>query len=268
MASPERETSMLVDPDVVRERLGMLEGEAFLTRLDLVIGDLVDSLARVYGDDPALVADLLADALEATAARPVDLRVLDRRREVDQTWFLRADMIGYSCYADRFAGTLNGVESHLDYLGELGVRYLHLMPLLAPREGENDGGYAVADYDAVDPRLGSMADLERLGQALHRRGMALCVDLVLNHTAREHEWAQRAVAGDPTYRDFYLFFPDRTWPDAYERTLPEVFPDMAPGSFTHLEATDEWVWTTFHEFQWDLNWANPAVFRAMLGVLL
>ena len=62
-------------------------------------------------------------------------------------------MVGYVCYADRFAGTLEGV-SGLDYLGELGVRYLHLMPLLAPREGDSDGGYAVRDYRAVDPGWG------------------------------------------------------------------------------------------------------------------
>jgi len=260
--------SELVDPSLVRERLGTLEGEAFLARLELVTDDLVGSLEPLYGVVPSLVADLVGDALASAADRPADLRVLDRRREVDQTWFMRSVLIGYSCYADRFAGTLTGVEGHLDYLQELGVRYLHLMPLLQPREGENDGGYAVADYRAVDARLGTMADLERLGRSLHSRDMTLCVDLVLNHTAREHEWARKALAGDPTYREFYLFYPDRTEPDAYERTLPEVFPDMAPGSFTQLQGTGEWVWTTFHEFQWDLNWANPAVFRAMLGVLL
>jgi len=141
------------------------------------------------------------------------------------------------------------------------------MPLLKPRDGENDGGYAVADYGEVDPRLGTMADLSALADALHERDIALCIDLVLNHTAQEHAWARAALAGDPAYRGFYRFFPDRTEPAAYERTLPEVFPDMAPGSFTQLE-DGEWVWTTFHEFQWDLDWSNPAVFRAMLGVLL
>jgi amylosucrase len=177
-------------------------------------------------------------------------------------------MVGYACYADRFGGTLAGVRERLDYLAELGVTYLHLMPLLAPREGPNDGGYAVADYDAVDPRLGTMADLEELAAELHRRGVALCVDLVLNHTAREHDWARRAMAGDPAYRDFYLVFPDRTEPDAYERTLPEVFPDIAPGSFTHVPEMGGWVWTTFNDFQWDLDHANPAVFRAMLATML
>jgi amylosucrase len=97
--------------------------------------------------------------------------------------------------------------------------------------------------------------------------MTLCVDLVLNHTAREHDWARRAAAGDPAHRDMYLIFPDRAQPDQYQRTLPEVFPDTAPGSFTEVPGTG-WVWTTFHDFQWDLNYANPAVFRAMLGTML
>jgi amylosucrase len=195
------------------------------------------------------------------------LRRLDRRREIDPAWFQRSRMIGYVCYADRFAGSLAGVRQHLDYLVELGVTYLHLMPLLRPREGENDGGYAVADYDSVDPRVGTMADLQELAADLHERGMVLCVDLVLNHTAREHEWARKAAAGEPAYRDMYLVYPDRTEPDAYERTLPEVFPDLAPGSFTEVPELG-WVWTTFHDYQWDLNYANPAVFRAMLGTML
>src|SRR5438045_4164981 len=83
------------------------------------------------------------------------------------------------------------------------------------RAGENDGGYAVMDYRAVDPRLGTMADLAALGRALRERGMSLCVDLVLNHTAREHAWAQGWLAGDARYKDFYLGYPDREVPDAY-----------------------------------------------------
>ncbi len=250
-------------------RLGRLEGEAWCARLHAVLPDLLEALAVAYpdADRPRLAGLLVEDALEATASREESLRVLDRVREVDPSWFLDG-RVGYVCYADRFAGDLAGVHEHLDHLDDLGVGYLHLMPLLAPREGENDGGYAVADYDAVDPRLGTMADLERLAEALHERDVALCVDLVLNHTAREHAWARAALAGDPTYRAFYRFFPDRTRPGLFERTLPEVFPDMAPGSFTHLPETGEWVWTTFHEFQWDLDWSNPEVLRAMTGVLL
>ena len=251
------------------EALGASDGAGFEARLRLVAPDLWEALTVIAPAESVddLGTALLADALAAARDRPAPLRVLDRHREVDPTWFLSEQMIGYVCYADRFADRLGGVLDRLDYLAELGVSYLHLMPLLRPRDGENDGGYAVADYEQVDPRVGTMADLERLATGLRERGIALCVDLVLNHTAQEHAWARAAEAGDPTYRDYYRFFGDRTVPDAFERTLPEVFPDMAPGSFTHLESTDEWVWTTFHEFQWDLDWSNPAVLREMLGVI-
>ena len=254
--------------DDAREALGPNQADAFLARVRLVEADLLEALVDVYGAPAsALARSLVGVALAAASVRPAALRRLDRRREIDPTWFLSQDMIGYVCYADRFAGTLSRIGDHVDYLADLGVRYLHLMPLLRPREGESDGGYAVADYESVDPRLGTMRDLEELAARLHRHDMALCVDLVLNHTAREHAWAQAAAAGDPEARGLYRFFPDRTEPDAYEQTLPEVFPDMAPGSFTELD-TGEWVWTTFHEFQWDLDWSNPEVLRRMLGVLL
>ncbi len=253
-----------------RSRLGAAEADAFLARLEQLSFDILGPLTQVYGgvtDVSAFATDLVLDALRAAAGRPGILQRLDRRREIDPAWFQRSRMIGYVCYADRFAGSLQGVRQHLDYLVELGVTYLHLMPLLRPREGENDGGYAVADYDSVDPRVGTMAELQALAADLHERGMVLCIDLVLNHTAREHEWARKAAAGEPAYRDMYLVYPDRAEPDAYERTLPEVFPDLAPGSFTEVPDLG-WVWTSFHDYQWDLNYANPAVFRAMLGTML
>jgi len=253
-----------------RSRLGLAEADAFLARLETLAFDITGPLGQVYGgvaDTGKLATRLVLDALQAAAARPPELRRLDRRREIDPAWFQRSRMIGYVCYADRFAGSLAGIRRHLDYLVELGVTYLHLMPLLRPREGESDGGYAVADYGQVDPRVGTMDDLQALAADLRERGIALCVDLVLNHTAREHEWARKAMAGEPGFREMYLVYPDRTEPDAYERTLPEVFPDHAPGNFTHFGGLG-WVWTSFHEYQWDLNYANPAVFRAMLGTML
>lgn len=259
-------------PDFARAvaDLGALEGDALQARLDAFLPDALPALRTLYGpraDLDPLVSDLLDVVGRAASGRSDDLRRLDRRREIDREWFQSASMIGYVAYTDRFAKTLGGVRDRLDYLAELGVTYLHLMPLLKAREGDNDGGYAVEDYGAVDPRLGSMDDLEQLAGALHERGMSLCIDLVLNHTAAEHAWARAAAAGDPSYRDFYLIYPDRTEPDQYEQTLPEVFPDIAPGSFTEVPGVGV-VWTTFNSFQWDLNWANPRVFVAMVEVLL
>ncbi|MCA9900053.1 MAG: hypothetical protein KC433_17800, partial [Anaerolineales bacterium] len=89
-----------------------------------------------------------------------------------------------------------------------------------------------------------------------------------NHTAKEHEWTEKARAGDATYQDYYLMFPDRTQPDAYEATLREIFPDFKPGNFTYYDDLQKWVWTTFNEYQWDLNYHNPAVFTEMVEIML
>ena len=226
-------------------------------------------LRVLYPDAAEQMWEQLNDVVDrAAAARPERLQARDLVREAEPDWFQRPDMVGYVAYADRFAGTLRDVGDHLDYLCELGVSYLHLMPLLRPREGENDGGYAVASYDEVEPRLGTMEDLADLADRLHERDMNLCVDLVVNHTAAEHPWALAARAGDPKFSKFYFLFPDRTMPDRFERTLREVFPTFAPGNFTWLEDAQQWAWTTFNEFQWDLDWSNPDVFIAMAEVML
>jgi amylosucrase len=222
--------------------------------------DLEAGVAAVFPDRvEEVVGRLAAIAVRGWLDRSPALKARDRERLLTPDWFQRPDALGYVAYADRFADTLAGVAGHVDYLRELGTTYLHLMPLLAPRPGANDGGYAVADYREVRADLGSMADLEKLASVLHDNGIALTIDLVLNHVAREHEWAAAARAGDPAYRDYFHVFPDRTEPDRYERTLPEVFPDFAPGNFTWDDEIGGWVWTTFNSYQWDLNWSNPSV---------
>lgn len=240
-------------------------------RIERHRSDAAAALEAVYGgqlDIEPLLDELLEIVVAAAAARPEELRGLDRAREADPTWFGSERMLGYVLYVDRYADTLAGLRERLDYLEELGVTYLHLMPLLRPRPEPNDGGYAVASYREVDPRLGTMGELEALAADLRGRAISLCVDLVVNHTAPEHPWAQRALAGDQAYRDFYLLFPDRTLPDAYERTLREVFPEWAPGNFTWVEELGSWAWTTFRPYQWDLDYGNPKVFGAMLETML
>ena len=78
----------------------------------------------------------------------------------------------------------------------------------------------------------------------------------------------RARAGEQRYRDYFHVYPDRTMPDAYERTLPEVFPDFAPGNFTWDDEVEGWVWTTFNEWQWDLDWSNPDVLVEYADIVL
>ena len=77
-----------------------------------------------------------------------------------------------------------------------------------------------------------------------------------------------ARAGEQKYRDYFYIYPDRTEPDRYEATLPEVFPDFAPGSFSYVDEVDGWVWTTFNTWQWDTNWANPDVFAEYADIVL
>jgi amylosucrase len=242
--------------------------ELFEERLERWLPDLDVALAPLYDDASAVRDRLVLLARDAFAERTEELHALDQERAAAPDWFQQPETVGYAAYADRFAGDLAGVARRASYLRELGVRYLHLMPLLSPRPAPNDGGYAVMDYRSVRPDLGSIDDLRELTRELRCSGISLCLDLVLNHVAREHEWARRARAGDPTYRDYFLVFPDRELPDAYERTLPEVFPAFAPGSFTFDEDLDGWVWTTFNAYQWDVNWANPDVLCEYAEIIL
>ena len=241
----------------------------FLQRVTRHQPDLRAGLAEVYGEARAdeLCDRALAIATAGFLARPADLRLLDLRRHVEPDWFQQPHMLGYAAYTERFAGDLRGVADRIPYLRELGVTYLHLMPLLLPRPAPNDGGYAVRDFRRVREDLGTMDDLAVLSRALRAAGISLTLDLVLNHVAREHPWAQAARAGDERHRAYFHLFADRTMPDAYEATLPEVFPDFAPGSFSWDDELAAWVWTTFNEWQWDLDWSNPDVFCEIADVV-
>jgi amylosucrase len=261
----------------------------FTMRFERSRDDLFPMLERLYGGHRAYseFVDALVDVLRRNwRDRPEDLKWLDLERDLEPDWFQRSDQVGYVFYIDRFNGDLNGILDKLDWLEALGVTYVHLMPCLRPRPGDNDGGYSVMDYRSVNPAYGTMDDLEGLAKVLRKRGVSLCIDLVLNHTAKEHEWAVRARAREEPYLDYYLTFPDHTLPAAYEESLVEIFPDQAPGSFTWYPdfsdptpaspapsstgGDDEgrWVWTTFNEHQWDLNWANPWVFLEILDIAL
>jgi len=140
-------------------------------------------------------------------------------------------------------------------------------PYLVP-EDENDGGYAVSSYREANPALGTIQDLTELTKKLRHEKISLVLDLVFNHTSDEHEWALNALSGDSNFQDYYRMFPDRDMPDAYEKHLREIFPEEHSGSFTYREEIDRWVWTTFHRYQWDLNYANPAVFNNMVDEML
>jgi len=245
--------------------------QLFELRLERFFQNLHDGLSPVYGRRPdfeAFLERLVAMMARNYRTRPEPLKLLDIERDLTPDWFQHEAMLGYVFYVERFANNLQGVLEHLDYLEELGVNYVHLMYTLRPRKGENDGGYAIADYRDVDPRLGGIHDLECACDKLRERGISVCIDLVVNHCADDHAWALAATDGDPRYQDYFYMYDDRAVPDEYEKSLPEVFPDFAPGNFTYYPELGKWVWTTFNGYQWDLNWTNPEVFLEIVDAML
>lgn len=237
-----------------------------LLRYDRWANDLYDGLAAVYPAESTMekIVDVIAGIF---AARSQELRNRDQARILSPDWFQSPDAVGYVAYADLFAGDLNGIRKKISYLEALGITYLHLMPLLTPRPSPNDGGYAVMDYRTVRKDLGSMKDLSQLSAELHQSGISLTLDLVLNHVAKEHEWAEKAKAGDKKYRNYFYAYDDRVIPDQFEKTLPEIFPTFAPGNFTFNDEMKAWVWTTFNDYQWDVNWSNPDVFLEYVDII-
>ena len=228
-------------------------------------------LYRLYGDQYDFffyLESILLTAIDSWLKRPDELLQLDQRRENDPEWYLSQRMAGGSLYVDLFAGDLNRLREKIPYFRDMGLTYLHLMPLFASRPGQSDGGYAISDYRSVDPKLGTMQDLRDLSHELREVGISLVLDFVFNHTSDDHEWAIRAQEGDREYQDYYHIYPDRTIPDLYERNLREIFPTIRRGNFTWHNGMQKWVWTTFNSFQWDLRYSNPEVFRAMAGEML
>ena len=202
--------------------------------------------------------------------RKTSLRNVDTRRSIHPDMHHSNKMMGMMLYTENFAGDLPGVREKLDYLRECGVKYLHLMPLLDTPEdsARSDGGYAVSDFRKVRSDLGTMEDLEKLTGDCHKRGIRVCLDFVMNHTSDEHEWAKAARAGDPVAQSRYFFYDNWDIPNQYEQTMPQVFPETAPGNFTYFDDFGKIVMTTFYPFQWDLNYGNPTVFNDMTENLL
>lgn len=210
------------------------------------------------------IEQILLTAARGWADRPADLCDIDRHRIHEPNWFQSEKISGGALYVDLFGENLSKLRENVNYFKELGLTYLHLMPLFAVRPGNNDGGYAISTYRSVDPRLGTIDDLRLLAADFREAGISLVLDFVFNHTSDDHEWAQLAQAGNREYQEYYYIFPDRTEPEKYEQTLREIFPTIRRGNFTWHDGMQQWVWTSFNSFQWDLNYTNPAVFRAML----
>ncbi|HGF7528262.1 TPA: amylosucrase [Vibrio cholerae] len=243
----------------------------FLKRLDEHFPPLVEKLYELYGghyDFFLHLQKLVLVLADAFASRKRALKQQDEQRVKAGSWYRDESMLGMAVYVDLFAGDLQKLKAKIPYLQNLGINYLHLMPLYYAPEAESDGGYAVSDYRRVNPQLGEEKDLVDLADALRDAGISLVLDFVFNHTSDEHKWAVEARKGNPEFSDFYYFFEDKKEVDDYNQTCREIFPSVRRGSFTYLDDMQQWVWTTFNSFQWDLNYSNPEVFNAITDEML
>ncbi len=225
---------------------------------------------ELYGEHPQnkqAFAQLLRTVSTAYINRSAALRQRDDEKQAKEHWFLSNEITGMSLYTDRFCGNLQQLARKLDYFKKLGVNFLHLMPVFKSPAGESDGGYAVSDFRKVDERFGSLHDLQALQQKMQDENMFLMIDIVLNHTSHRHAWAQKAKDGDKQYQEFFYMYPDRHMPDKFDAAMPDIFPESAPGNFTWVKECSKWVMTVFHQYQWDLNYTNPAVLVAMLDTI-
>ncbi len=242
--------------------------EEFKSRLGRHYDELKWLYAELYSNDENAFNYFVSMLHEYYQNRGEALKALDRDRENHPNWYKGNNMLGTLMYTNCFAGTLKGIEEHLDYLKEGGINYVHLMPLLESPKGRSDGGYAVSDFRKVQPELGTMEDLMELSTKCHENGMSMCLDFVMNHTSEDHEWAQRARHGEKEYQDRYFFFDDWSIPNEFEKTVPQVFPQTAPGNFSWCHEAGKVVMTTFYPYQWDLNYRNPTVFNDMTANML
>jgi len=255
-----------IKPEIADEDL-----RYFYTRLGANFYAIHSLFQKLYGDRDDF-EDQAQQLVETMALqyikRPDNLHQLDLEREKDYNWFLSQELVGMALYCKGFAGNLKNLKNRLNYFQELGVNLVHVMPILQCPEGSSDGGYAVSDFREINPELGTLDDVRELAVEMRERDLFLVLDVVVNHTSNKHYWATCAKAGEKKYQDYYYTFSSRNIPDMFEQSMPEIFPETAPGNFTWDEEMGRWVMTVFNDFQWDLNYSNPSVFIEMLNIVL
>lgn len=255
----------------LRKEAGVKNIDEFEARLYAIFPGIYSRFLKLYANQTNVeehLQRLLLILLKSYLQRPTSLKKLDEERETNTGWFRSEKLTGMQLYVDRFNKDLKHFPEKLDYLEELGINYIHMMPVLKSPLLKNDGGYAVSDYRTIDPKFGTNADFKNVVKALKKKDMLLMIDLVVNHTSDEHEWALRAKAGEKEFQDYYYTFSDRNIPDLFEQNMPQVFPETAPGNFTYSEEMQKWVMSVFNTYQWDLNYTNPKVLTEMIEVVL
>lgn len=240
--------------------------------------DVIDKILLQVGAPRAAVTNVIVRNLRLGALKYVSLGKLDNAflqalievlntrpdsvsevvGEAAPAWWKEA--VFYQIYPRSFQdsdgdgiGDLAGITSRLDYLVGLGVNALWLSPIYdSPND---DNGYDIRDYRAIMAEFGTLDDFENLVQQAHARGLRIVMDLVVNHTSDEHEWFQRALQGDPRYRDYYFFRPVTT-PGRPPNNWVSFFSGPAWRYFPQI---DQWALHLFSPKQMDLNWENPQV---------
>ena len=158
-------------------------------------------------------------------------------------------------------GDIQGIISRLDYLKDLGVDIIWFNPMcISP---QRDNGYDVENYREIDPRYGTMEDFEQLSQACKERDIQIMFDMVFNHTSTEHEWFQKALQGDPKYKDYYFFRKGKE-----DGSLPTNWESKFGGpAWQYVEEFDEYYLHLFDKTQADLNWDNPEVRKECADII-
>ena len=191
-----------------------------------------------------------------------------KRRKAGRIMAEFNDKVIYQIYPKSFKdtngdgfGDLQGIIEKLDYLEDLGIDYIWITPVFP--SPQNDNGYDVADYCAIDPRFGTMADMEKLVEESAGKGIGLMLDMVFNHTSTEHEWFRRALAGEKEYQEYYIFRegtpekPPTNWQSKFGGSAWEYVPELG-----------KWYLHLFDVTQADLNWENPRVRQELKNVIL
>lgn len=243
----------------------------FYTRLGANFYAIYSLFFTLYGhrdDFKPQILRLVETMAKGYIDRSPVLERIDIEREQDHNWFLSQKWVGMALYTNGFAENLADLIEKTPYFQELGINMVHIMPILKCPSGKSDGGYAISDFRQIDERVGDLNDLRQVADEFRKRDILLVLDIVLNHTSDEHEWARKAVAGEQRYQDYYYIFDNREIPDMFEQNMPEIFPETDPGNFTWNGDMQKWVMTVFHSYQWDLNYSNPEVFIEMLDIIL
>lgn len=179
----------------------------------------------------------------------------------------RKDMVVYQIYPRSYqdsngdgVGDLRGIISRLDYIASLGITHIWLSPVyVSPND---DNGYDIADYTAIQPQFGTMEDFDELVAKAKERGIGIVMDLVINHTSDEHEWFQRALKGEEKYRNYYIIQKGR------DGKLPNNWGNFfAECPWTKFGDSDEYYLHLFSKKQPDINWHNPEVLEEVKNIM-